>query len=326
MWRIVAAVCLFCTFGLAEIRSITQDDNASTQKRAFLQKLMDERPTYVDYSPAWKEITSFSNVVYEPQRIVTRDGKSPLFVRVYRIGGDDYSGLPSDFACEQNLCPLVFELRTYSGSTGEREEFRNSDKMRGDAEWIVLELLSERSGILHFMDRGQKVRVRKTEQGLHIDLHPVFRANVSSAAIASAAGTGTTSFTTRKENGLTITVADGAAPFEGERNEATPTFIAANYYPTHFAPQVSFDCTKATLESEQTICQKPELGDLDLRIAAYYDGIVPFYPPLKIKQIAWLRKRDACEVSEECLQNIMQKRVDELAELFSQLVNERVIR
>lgn len=322
---------ILVTFGYSEWRTITEDDASSAEKRAFLQKLHDEKPVYSNYYEAWKDITNFTAVVYEPQRIVTRENKAPLFVRTYRIAGDDYSGLGSPFVCEQNLCPIVFELLTHNENTGESHEYRNTDILGTLPEWIVLELLSERSGILHFMDRKEKIRVRKTEQGLHIDLYPVFHSSAPNQAILKATpnqanvhdGIASSTITTRQENGLTITVADGTAPFAGERNEATPVFITSTYYPTYYAPQTSFDCLKTIKESEQAICEKANLADLDMRIAAYYNEILSFYPPIQIKQTAWLRERDRCGVDEECLKNIMQKRVDELSELLVTLISQR---
>ena len=72
--------------------------------------------------------------------------------------------------------------------------------------------------------------------------------------------------------------------------------------PTHAA---SFDCSKATTETEIAICNDDELGALDERMSEAYkrarlsqDG-----EQYKNEQFKWLKKRDLCSGDKQCLKN-----------------------
>ena len=72
----------------------------------------------------------------------------------------------------------------------------------------------------------------------------------------------------------------------------------------------SFDCNKATTETEIAICGDPELSALDEEMAEAWmrlDGQVS-----RSNQIQWLIERDACR-TKKCLVSVIEERIDYLS-------------
>lgn len=92
---------------------------------------------------------------------------------------------------------------------------------------------------------------------------------------------------------------------------ATPAFAA------------SFDCAKASTETEQAICNTPSLGELDSQLTANYKLAMSNLPAsqlvqLRGSQLTWLKTRNACHAQEGCLKNSMEQRSKELTNLSGQ--------
>ena len=78
----------------------------------------------------------------------------------------------------------------------------------------------------------------------------------------------------------------------------------------HTAPlqAASFDCTKATTETEIAICGDPELSALDDRLSGDYmrgrlvtENVSGVNIKIKNNQITWLNKRNLCGSEIGCL-------------------------
>ena len=54
----------------------------------------------------------------------------------------------------------------------------------------------------------------------------------------------------------------------------------------------SFDCNKATTETEKAICADPELSALDERMGEAWARLSPLFP--KANQVNWIHRRDGC--------------------------------
>jgi len=66
----------------------------------------------------------------------------------------------------------------------------------------------------------------------------------------------------------------------------------------------SFDCNKATTETEKAICDDPELSALDKRMSKAYKrarGSTSSGDKYKSNQFKWLKSRDACISDKQCL-------------------------
>lgn len=79
----------------------------------------------------------------------------------------------------------------------------------------------------------------------------------------------------------------------------------------------SFDCRKTTTATEKAICGAPELGQLDLRISEAFRkarSLANLYlrKQLLDEQQTWLKERNECKSSVECLGAAMQKRLEGL--------------
>jgi uncharacterized protein len=89
---------------------------------------------------------------------------------------------------------------------------------------------------------------------------------------------------------------------------------------TALAKAPSFDCSKASTEIEQTICQDDELSALDRKLAHVYSEASRRYPttaPPRLRQehIAWEQKLDACAAKldkRECIQTAYMTRIAEV--------------
>jgi len=60
----------------------------------------------------------------------------------------------------------------------------------------------------------------------------------------------------------------------------------------------SFDCAKASTQTERAICQNPSVSKLDEELAVAYKNAGPEY---RDSQRAWLRKRNQCGANANCL-------------------------
>lgn len=87
-----------------------------------------------------------------------------------------------------------------------------------------------------------------------------------------------------------------------------------------FAKGPSFDCSKATTEIEQTICQDDSLSALDRKLAHFYSEASRRYPTsapprLKEEDVAWRQKLNDCSNSadqRECIQITYMTRIAEV--------------
>ena len=71
-----------------------------------------------------------------------------------------------------------------------------------------------------------------------------------------------------------------------------------------FRNAASFDCNKATTETEKAICDDPELSALDKRMSKAYKrarGSTSSGDVYKSNQFKWLKSRDACISDKQCL-------------------------
>ncbi|MEM5470090.1 lysozyme inhibitor LprI family protein [Celeribacter marinus] len=87
------------------------------------------------------------------------------------------------------------------------------------------------------------------------------------------------------------------------------------------AKAASFDCNKATTETEIAICSDPELSALDDRLSAIYvrgrqvtKNVSGSDLKIQTDQINWLNKRNQCGLETDCLVNAYQTRIKELSE------------
>ena len=79
----------------------------------------------------------------------------------------------------------------------------------------------------------------------------------------------------------------------------------------------SFDCANAKPGSEQLICAKPELAELDKIVARYYLALKSHLvedrkEALVEAQRHWIAKRDQCAKNVQCLDSIYKNRISEL--------------
>ena len=83
----------------------------------------------------------------------------------------------------------------------------------------------------------------------------------------------------------------------------------------------SFDCNKATTETEIAICSDPELSALDDRLSGVYvkgrqvtKNVSGNNLKIQNDQIDWLNKRNQCGPETSCLLNAYRTRIEELKE------------
>jgi uncharacterized protein len=72
------------------------------------------------------------------------------------------------------------------------------------------------------------------------------------------------------------------------------------------AKAASFDCNKATTETEMAICSDPELSALDEKLGEQWEKMSPLFPTFD--QMQWLAWRDKCENS-YCIENAITRRL-----------------
>ncbi len=84
--------------------------------------------------------------------------------------------------------------------------------------------------------------------------------------------------------------------------------------------QPSFDCSKASTGIELSICDSPELSDIDLRLGKIYKDLRNSLPDqaaedLKTEQLRWLKNRDgSCKASDiNCIFDTYNQRLIELS-------------
>ena len=78
----------------------------------------------------------------------------------------------------------------------------------------------------------------------------------------------------------------------------------------------SFDCNKATTETEITICADPELSALDKKLSEQWSKMSPLFP--MFDQMQWLAWRDKCDNS-FCIKNAMKRRLAFLQEINKEI-------
>jgi TPR repeat protein len=76
----------------------------------------------------------------------------------------------------------------------------------------------------------------------------------------------------------------------------------------------SFDCAKASTPTEKMICDDPELGALDLKLAQVYKLALAGTPTIKSEQKDWLKITRTCP-DIGCLINRYETRIDELSKV-----------
>ena len=79
----------------------------------------------------------------------------------------------------------------------------------------------------------------------------------------------------------------------------------------------SFDCTKAAIGAEITICADKDLSELDEEMAVQYRHVVGRHPDpalIRSRQRAWLADRKRCTGadSKTCLRRLYDARIEEL--------------
>lgn len=67
------------------------------------------------------------------------------------------------------------------------------------------------------------------------------------------------------------------------------------------ATAASFDCTKAATVVEKTVCATPRLSSLDDELATTWKAM-PKRDALRDAQREWMKRRDECEDSEDCIE------------------------
>ena len=74
---------------------------------------------------------------------------------------------------------------------------------------------------------------------------------------------------------------------------------------TNLTHAASFDCSKATTETEIAICNDPELSALDERMSKAYSGARQSEDGKQIKQrqLEWIKTRNSCLSDNPCLRN-----------------------
>ena len=78
--------------------------------------------------------------------------------------------------------------------------------------------------------------------------------------------------------------------------------------------QPSFDCSKATVPAEQTVCTSPTLAENDRQLANAYSVAIAHANARQVKQIKtsqhqWLSVRDSCGTNVSCLTAVYQRRL-----------------
>jgi uncharacterized protein len=78
---------------------------------------------------------------------------------------------------------------------------------------------------------------------------------------------------------------------------------------------VSFDCSKATMQSEKLVCNNQTLSKLDDQMFAEYSKVkaMSANPDLiKNEQITWIKNVRDCGINESCIEDLYNKRISQL--------------
>ena len=82
------------------------------------------------------------------------------------------------------------------------------------------------------------------------------------------------------------------------------------------ATAASFDCNKATTETEIAICADPQLSALDEKLGEQWEKMSPLFPTFD--QMQWLAWRDKCENS-YCIYGVIKRRLTFLQEINNEI-------
>ena len=91
--------------------------------------------------------------------------------------------------------------------------------------------------------------------------------------------------------------------------------------PQDAKPVASFDCKKASIEAEKSICQSVALASLDESVAQTYKFALAYFKTqkasakldgLRKSQKEWLAQRNACAADTACLEKTMETRIEDL--------------
>lgn len=87
-------------------------------------------------------------------------------------------------------------------------------------------------------------------------------------------------------------------------------------FSTNLLLAASFDCSKAVTISEKIICGSMTLSSYDEKLNQLYQSVIKRNPEKKVRikreQIAWIKLRDECNYSFDCIHNAYQIRFDTL--------------
>jgi uncharacterized protein len=94
------------------------------------------------------------------------------------------------------------------------------------------------------------------------------------------------------------------------------------------APAVaaSFDCQETDLSGgEKVICEDRSLNDLDVKMVTTFDILTSLMAmgnrdQLKDEQLAWLKKRQACEADAACIRAAYDERMKQLEDATKSLI------
>lgn len=79
----------------------------------------------------------------------------------------------------------------------------------------------------------------------------------------------------------------------------------------------SFDCSRATIQTEHAICENLDVNDADVRMATSYKIVNKLMPmgtrsAIRDEQIKWLAMRDRCGTGVPCLKEVYKMRQQQL--------------
>lgn len=91
------------------------------------------------------------------------------------------------------------------------------------------------------------------------------------------------------------------------------------------AQAASFDCSKARLNTEKTICANRGLNDRDVKMATTFNIISHAVPMggrdhLIDEQVIWLKQRNGCGSNVACIANAYQNRQKQLDQMLQDRV------
>ncbi len=99
-----------------------------------------------------------------------------------------------------------------------------------------------------------------------------------------------------------------------------PTLILATLFCTSTSYAAGFDCSKAKSATEKTICSTTSLSDLDEILVLSFNKAVASsadVKALKTAQQAWLKTRETCSSTVDCITQAYTSRISELINLVA---------